>query len=69
MVQHAKIAIIYRLGYATPDDASSILDTVLSVRYNPAAYKTTPPLISRLWRGRMGIDKDAQKALVEANAK
>jgi hypothetical protein len=52
-----------------PEDVSTILDRALEehaldLEWDPF---TTPPLIPRLWRGRMGLEKEEQLALAAAH--
>jgi hypothetical protein len=56
-ILHADLLTLYRLGNATPSDASAILQAVVS---DPASL--VRGVGSAQWRGRMGLDKEAQLA-------
>lgn len=43
-----------------PEDSPALLDAVAARSYDPRNVANATPLLTARWRGRMGLEKEAQ---------
>jgi len=56
------------LGNLRDHNVPEVLDAILAQHENHTDYVHAPPLLPHFWRGRMGLSKDQQLALLSASS-
>lgn len=62
---HPLYTFFHRLGNLNHSNVPQVLDAILAHHDGRIDYTHAPPLMPHFWRGRMGVSKDQQLALLD----